>query len=385
MNISKWKKAAAFAIAMSIASNLVADEGRSEKREQKPSPATKIESPKGELSPGQLDAGEDYVVVMTDKDTSPLKVYQKYLDSADFWRQLAEHNLLKKGVAIKIPKDMLKTEHIPAKITKFNGRVEVARNFDWKWVRAVPDMLVQEGDWIRTGKKASAEVLQDDGTVIKLRPGTKLLFQANGTSKTARGEVRTTSVKLESGSILARVKKLARRDSRFEIRTPTATSFIRGTEFRVKVEEAGATRLEVLEGSVDFGDESQVVSVAGNFGSLVTAEGAAPSSPQSLPAAPAELISPEDRQVINDLSDYQFSWASVDVATQYHVEVAMDSEFKALVDETFVQSTSAAIESMDLQNLEPGTYYWRVAAKDGQGYESAWSETRHFIHPLALN
>ena len=81
----------------------------------------------------------------------------------------------------------------------------------------------------------------------------------------------------QRGSILSRVQKLAQRDSRFEI--STATSFIRGTEFRVKVEPEGATRLEVdiiMGGRVGFGDTEQNVSVDGNFGSLVNAQGTMP-------------------------------------------------------------------------------------------------------------
>ena len=144
----KWKKVLTFAFAMSIAVNLAAfDGGRSKEQEKKLTPATKIDSPK-EIQASIGISGEDYVVVMTDSDTSPLKVYQKYLDSADQWRQLTEHNLLQKGVVVKVPKDMLKAGIIPAKVTKFSGRVEIARNFDWKWVKVVDNMLVQEGDWI---------------------------------------------------------------------------------------------------------------------------------------------------------------------------------------------------------------------------------------------
>ena len=166
MNMKTWTKVLTFAFAMSIAVNLAAaDEGRSEEQEKKPTPATQIDSPK-EPQASEQSSGEDYVVVMTDKDTTPLNVYQKYLESADFWRQLTEHNLLKDGVTVKIPKDMLKTGQIPAKVTKFSGSVEIARNFDWRWVKVVPNMLVQEGDWIRTRAKSSAEVQQDDGTVI---------------------------------------------------------------------------------------------------------------------------------------------------------------------------------------------------------------------------
>ena len=218
--MNNWKKVLTFAFAMSIAVNLAAfDGGRSEEQEKKPTPATKIDSPK-EMAATSASSGEDYVVVMTDKDTTPLKVYQKYLRSADEWRQITEHNLLQKGIAVKVPKDMLKAGMIPAKVTKFSGRVEIARNFDWKWVKVVDDLLVQEGDWIRTRAKSSVEIKQDDGTVIVLRPNTKILFESNGQAKTARGEIRTTKLKLDQGSILARVKKLAQRDSRFEISTP---------------------------------------------------------------------------------------------------------------------------------------------------------------------
>ncbi len=384
MNSKTWMKVLTFAFAMSIAVNLAAfDGGRSEEQEKKITPATQIDSPK-ELAASAQSSGEDYVVVMTDKDTTPLSVYQKYLESADFWRQLTEHNLLQKGIEDKVPESMLKSGQIPAKVTKFSGNVEVSRNFDWKWVRVVPNMLVQEGDWIRTRAKSSAEVRQSDGTVIVLRPNTKILFESNGEAKTARGEVRTTKLKLEEGSILARVKKLAQRDSRFEISTPTATSFIRGTEFRVKV-EAGGTRLEVLEGRVDFGDETQQVSVDGNFGSLAAAQGVMPAQPHALPAAPAALLAPEDRQVLEgDLADYNFAWASVSNAARYHLEVSADAEFKQLVDETWAEGESALVQNLDLTDLEPGTYFWRVSSIDAQGYESAWSATSHFIYPMKL-
>jgi hypothetical protein len=385
MNMNTWTKGFAFAFAMSIALNLAAENGgRSEEQAKKPTPATQIESPK-ELTATAQGSGEDYVVVITDKDTTPLSVFQKYLESADYWRQITEHNLLKDGVAVRIPKEMLKNGQIPAKVTKFSGNVEIARNFDWKWVKVVPDMLVQEGDWVRTRARSSAEIQEDDGTVVVLRPNTKLMFESNGNTKTARGEVRTTRLKLDEGTILSRVRKLAQRDSRFEITTPTATSFIRGTEFRVKVEPEGSTRLEVLEGRVDFGGESEQVSVEGNHGSLVSAKGAQPAAPHALPEAPAQLLSPENRQVLEgDLAGYNFAWSAVAGAVRYHIEVSADAEFKQLVDETWVDGTSAQVQSMDFSDLEPGTYFWRVSSIDSESYESAWSQTSHFIYPLKL-
>ncbi len=54
------------------------------------------------------------------------------------------------------------------------------------------------------------------------------------------------------------------------------------------------------------------------------------------------------------------------------------------VDETWVASTSAQVQSLDLSDLDPGTYFWRVSTLDADGYESAWSHTAHFIYPMAL-
>jgi hypothetical protein len=71
-------------------------------------------------------------------------------------------------------------------------------------------------------------------------------------------------------------------------------------------------------------------------------------------------------------------------AVRYHIEVSADAEFKQLVDETWVDGTSAQVQSMDFSDLEPGTYFWRVSSIDSESYESAWSQTSHFIYPLKL-
>jgi hypothetical protein len=55
-----------------------------------------------------------------------------------------------------------------------------------------------------------------------------------------------------------------------------------------------------------------------------------------------------------------------------------------LVDETWVDGTSAQVQSMDFSDIEPGTYFWRVSTLDAQSYESAWSQMSHFIYPMKL-
>ena len=110
-----------------------------------------------------------------------------------------------------------------------------------------------------------------------------------------------------------------------------------------------------------------------------------PAAPTPLPVAPAALLTPEDRQVIDgDISVYRFSWEPVAGAARYHVEMASDADFRELVDERWVPSAGAELASFNLTELEPGTYFWRVSALDGAGYESPWSPARHFVYPLKL-
>ncbi|MGH9459851.1 MAG: FecR domain-containing protein [Vicinamibacteria bacterium] len=388
VKLLRWSKVLAIAGVLSFAVTLTAsaEGGRSEEQVKKVDPATEVTSPQSEPQATDTRSDDDYVVVLNAEDNSPVKVYQKYLDKADFWRELTEYNLLDEGVRVRVPKHMLKAGQIPAKISKFSGQVQIARHFDWQWVPVVDNMLVSEGDWVRTRSRSSVEILQDDGTVIKLRPNSKAMISLAGQTKTERGEVRVTQVKLESGSMMAKVNKLLQRESRFEIETPTATSFVRGTEFRVKVEgDQGATRLEVLEGAVDFGSAEQSISVGGNFGSIVNAAGNAPVAAHALPMPPAELFTPTEREVLSGpISSYRFSWAAVNGALRYHLEISADSEFKMLMDETWVSGTDAELMSLSIDSLEPGTYFWRVAAIDADGYESAWSAARYFVYPLQL-
>jgi clan AA aspartic protease (TIGR02281 family) len=76
--------------------------------------------------------------------------------------------------------------------------------------------------------------------------------------------------------------------------------------------------------------------------------------------------------------DYEFSWNGVSGATRYYLQVSADAEFQALVGETWVDGTRVALESLDADRIEPGTYFWRIAAVDDAGAMSPWSKTRNF-------
>ncbi|WP_139955875.1 glycoside hydrolase family 78 protein [Flavicella sediminum] len=90
---------------------------------------------------------------------------------------------------------------------------------------------------------------------------------------------------------------------------------------------------------------------------------------------------PENLSPTNNLacltSDLDFSWnKSIDDqgdALTYFVEIATDNQFAQVVSS---EETNATEKSF---NLEKGkVYYWRVAAKDARGMQSAYSDTWTF-------
>jgi clan AA aspartic protease (TIGR02281 family) len=76
--------------------------------------------------------------------------------------------------------------------------------------------------------------------------------------------------------------------------------------------------------------------------------------------------------------DYELSWNGVRDAARYYVQVSSDSVFEDVVGDAWVTGTRVGLESLEADHMQPGTYYWRIAAVDDAGAMSPWSEARDF-------
>jgi hypothetical protein len=141
------------------------------------------------------------------------------------------------------------------------------------------------------------------------------------------------------------------------------------------VESGNASRLEVLDGSVELNVGTESVSVPASSG-LLSRAGEALGKPQSLPPAPATLVSPQPQQVFRgEPFDRNFEWSAVPDSRGYRVEIARDESFFDLVIEREV-SGDPTVRILD---LEPGTYFWRVTAINALGFESPPSSHSYFV------
>lgn len=125
------------------------------------------------------------------------------------------------------------------RVAEYSGIVQVraAAYQSWEIVKAAP-MDLAAGDSVRTGSKAHASVLFDDGSRIELGE--------NGSFTLEASDDKRSGVHLNIGALRAFIAKLGAR--RFQVRTPTSVCSVRGTEFQVAVAPGGHTTVDLFKG-----------------------------------------------------------------------------------------------------------------------------------------
>jgi len=111
--------------------------------------------------------------------------------------------------------------------------------------------LVRAGDVILTGPKSSAElrwVEMAGGARVRIGPDTRFTVMRALTNRRTKDE--ESRLRVDTGTIWVRLRKLLTGRSKFEVETPTVVAAVRGTSFQVAVGRDGQSRLEVYEGTV---------------------------------------------------------------------------------------------------------------------------------------
>lgn len=150
---------------------------------------------------------------------------------------------------------------------------------------AGPQRRAQLGDRLRdrdvvatSANTRAALRFVDDGSILRINPGSQVRL----TSGDERGTVVRT-LELEFGEVWARVTR--REGAQFRIQTPAGVAAVKGTEFVVRVDSAGAT-VVTLEGVVEFFNAVGRTDVSAGQ----RASAASPSdAPRAAPASEEEL------------------------------------------------------------------------------------------------
>jgi hypothetical protein len=237
---------------------------------------------------------------------------------------------------------------------------------DWK--DAEPRTSLVNGDWVKTGGRASAELVFASGSVYTIGPDALLEIYSSVNPATSK---KTNAVQMKVGSV--------------EVATSSDSSTVRTPGTQVVVESDSSTQV-----GVNKGEETSVVNTRGAAsvaakdggpavrlvaGEKVSATPAGQLSPVKKLALAPVLSAPGDNQVFQLSPDLnvQFSWQPQTDATGYVLQVSRSRLFSTQeINDRRTKTTATARVSSE------GAFYWRVASVGPDGDVGPFSTFRRF-------
>jgi hypothetical protein len=272
--------------------------------------------------------------------------------------------------------------HVPeagelvARITAVEGRVRVKPNEVEVWNDAKLSEPLHVGDVVQTEPRSGAAISFNAGSIVRVRPDSIVYLGGSAELSTAAWRVQSGRVNFTVGEQVT------------QIVTPTVrTTAEQNSTGNIEVGEGGETGVKVYSGQAEIETtQGQVITLGENEAVQVDAQGQA-GDKQTLPPAP-KLLVPKLKATLPFASppeaSAELAWEAVVNGDTYHVAldynvVQAELLLSATLDEPGLRDTRH-----ELQGLDPGRYFWRVAAANEAGLEGAFSRVSFFsVEPLA--
>lgn len=265
--------------------------------------------------------------------------------------RVADPRRLPINSTLLIPTRLLRIAAIDARISSFRGTVSI----DGKPVALAQP--VREGMRVETGANSNVTVSLDDGSAISL-PSQSRIRIARLRRILLTGSVDRNFV-MEAGRSRSSVTPFKDPESNFRVTTPLSVSAVRGTDFRVALDEGGDTALtEVVGGTVGVAkdEEADETGVGRGFGVAATPSGVQKPVPL-LPPPP--LVS-----MARTPTGVAITGKEVDGAAKYRVQLANDVAFRDVFEEVV---SDKPVASFDLN--DGATFFVRLTAIAPTGME----------------
>jgi hypothetical protein len=135
-----------------------------------------------------------------------------------------------------------------AKVTMIEGTAKVFARGATAGLPLKKGNKLKRGQEVRVGANSKMEIRFPDGTVMRLAEKSRLVMDELLYDR--KTENKNVKVNLAVGKLWANVKKLVTPDSTVEVRTSNAVAGVRGTVYRVNVEEDKSALVKVYDGTV---------------------------------------------------------------------------------------------------------------------------------------
>ena len=276
------------------------------------------------------------------------------------WQRLQDHNRianpyqLAPGSTLQIPLAWLDRQPARARVVAVRGNA-TSRSAAGRDAPVTAGMSLGSGAVLKTSPDASLSLEFADGSRLLLLGDSELLLDR--LTRFGRSGMADTRLRLQRGRIGNEVRRLRGPAANFVVDTPSASSAVRGTQFRVEARE-GRTHTEVLEGRVAVNARNQRGALLRHgFGAVVVPGQAAIAAVALLPAPDLSRIAPLTQSARPELA-----WPQVPGAHGYRVQVGEHRRFDSVRVDMEVEAPR-----VQLPVLDAGHYAIRVRAigKDG--------------------
>jgi hypothetical protein len=310
-----------------------------------------------------VTAGEEWIYTVRPGDNL-WNLTERHLKSIDYVQKLQRLNNVQNpyvvlpGTQLRIPIAwMQRIGDALAQVTNVHGTAMLQRSGqEDRPIELGMQLLV--GDEIHSGNDAFVVIEFADKSHLRVQDNTRLRLE--GMQIFGDYGLIDTLIDLQQGRTENSVPKKSEKGTRFRIKTPSAISLVRGTDFRVGIiEEAQSSGSEVLTGAVEIDNQKKHIKVPAGYG-IVTAKGVPP-------VAPVRLLSPPD---LSETDNYYerlplvIQLKPLAGAHAYRAQIATDQNFNNLWSE-FV-TASLPFRSGEIPD---GDYWLRIRGIDASGLE----------------
>ena len=290
----------------------------------------------------------------------------EHMEDIGNWRKLQKLNnvtnpkRIPPGTKIRFPLAWLKIKSAPIRVLELTGEVNATSSQAGTAILVKPGTTLVSGDEIHTGPNGNVLLEFFDHSRLLLQKNSHLILEKQNTY--SNSGVMDTRVRLLNGRIETVINPAQKNGTRFEIHTPAAITGVRGTEFRVAMEnDQKVGRTEVTHGKVAVsGTAGKTIEIPASFGTVVTV-GQPPSAPKPL------LPPPDLSRLPNHTTHFPllFDWPAIDGAEFYRAQVSDAAATGALM----IDEAALSKPLLHIAELPDGDYLLRVRAIDANGLE----------------
>ena len=255
-------------------------------------------------------------------------VAEKYLSGNELTESLRRYNdvsnprELPTGTVIKIPLAWIKIGEAYATITETKGTsYRLNAESDQKTLIKLGDHLTA-GETLISEADSAVTIQLMDGSTVYLKALSQLVLKKLQYFKNT--DMVDTRLELPVGKVESTITPQRGPGSRFEIRSPTIITSVRGTQYRLEVDaRSGQSRIMVTEGIVRIRQAEAVafVDLSAGFGSLAQ-NNTGITTPERLSAAPELTNFPTEV----DSFPATFGFSAINGAKKYQLRIGKKGE-----------------------------------------------------------